>query len=51
LPGDVIVEINRRPVKNLADFRKIVADLADIKEAILFRIIRGGRKTYEAVKP
>ena len=50
-PGDVIVEINRRPVRNLSDYRKMTSELADTKEAILFRIIRDGRKTYEAVKP
>ncbi|HEX7342631.1 MAG TPA: Do family serine endopeptidase, partial [bacterium] len=50
-PGDVIIEINRRPIRNLSDYRKIASELADTKEAILFRIIRDGRKTYEAVKP
>jgi len=50
-PGDVIIEINRRPIRNLSDYRKMASELADTKEAILFRIIRDGRKTYEAVKP
>jgi len=50
-PGDVIIELNRRPVRNLSDYRKMAANLADTKEAVLFRIIREGRKTYEAVKP
>jgi serine protease Do len=50
-PGDVIVEINRRPVKDMEDYRKITSDLGDTKDAILFRLVRGGRKTYEAVKP
>jgi len=51
LPQDVIIEINRRPVKDLQSYRKIVAKLSDKKDAVLFRLIRNGRKTYEAVKP
>jgi len=51
LPRDVIIEINRRPVKDLQSYRKIVAKLSDKKDAVLFRVIRNGRKTYEAVKP
>jgi serine protease Do len=51
LMGDVIIEINRQPVENLQDYRKIVDELGDKKDAILFRVIRNGRKTYEAVKP
>ncbi len=48
--GDVIIEINRTPVKNLSDYRKITRDLGDTKEAILFRLLRGGRKTFVALK-
>ncbi len=51
IPGDVIIEINRKTVKNLQDYRKITDKIGDKKEAILFRVIRNGRKTYEAVKP
>ncbi len=51
LPRDVIIEINRRPVKNMESYRKIVSDFDDNKDAVLFRVIRNGRKTYEAVKP
>ncbi|RJP76407.1 MAG: Do family serine endopeptidase [Candidatus Zixiibacteriota bacterium] len=49
--GDVIIEVNRRPVKNMEDYRKISSDLGDTKDAVLFRLNRGGRKTYEAIKP
>lgn len=48
---DIIIEINRKPVKDLESYRKITAELGDIKEAVLFRIIRNGRRSYEAVKP
>jgi serine protease Do len=51
MPGDVIIEINRKTVKNLQDYRKITDKIGDKKEAVLFRVIRNGRKTYEAVKP
>ncbi len=50
-PGDVIIEINKQLVNNLSSYRKITSGLGDTKEAILFRLIREGRKTYEAVKP
>lgn len=50
-PQDVIIEINRRPVKDLQSYREIAAKIGDKKDAVLFRVIRNGRKTYEAVKP
>ena len=50
-PQDVIIEINREAIKNLQDYRKVASKLADKKDAILFRVIRNGRPTYEAVKP
>jgi len=49
--GDVIIEIDRRPVKDVKDFRNIAADLKGREKSILFRISRGGRKTFEVVKP
>ena len=49
--GDVIIEIDRRPVKDIKDFRKISEDLKDRKKNILFRISRSGRKTFEVIKP
>ena len=49
--GDVIIEIDKRPVKDVKDFRNIAADLKDREKSILFRISRGGRKTFEVIKP
>lgn len=51
VPQDVIIELNRRPVENIESYRKIITDIGDKKDAVLFRVIRNGRKTYEAVKP
>ncbi len=51
LPQDVIIEINRKSVENMQDYQNIVGKLVDSKDAILFRVMRSGRPTYEAVKP
>jgi serine protease Do len=48
---DVIIEIDRRTVDSISDFKQIAADLKDTKKAILFRIIRSGQKTFEAIEP
>jgi serine protease Do len=50
-PGDVIIEIDKRPVKDIKDFNKIADELKERKQSILFRISRDGRKTFEVVKP
>jgi Do/DeqQ family serine protease len=49
--GDVIIEIDRKPVKDIDDFKKISEDLKDRKTGILFRFVRSGRKTFDVVKP
>ena len=49
--GDVIIEIDRRPVNNINDFNNIAKDLKDREKSILFRISRNGRKTFEVIKP
>jgi len=49
--GDVIIEIDRRTVKDVDDFEKISKDLKDRTKSILFRISRNGRKTFEVIKP
>ena len=49
--GDVIVKIDRMEIKNLSDYREVVKKLEGRKEAILFRLIRNGVKTFEAVEP
>jgi serine protease Do len=48
---DVILEIDRKPVENLADFKTIANSLKDTKKAVLFRVIRDGQRTFEAVEP
>jgi Do/DeqQ family serine protease len=48
---DVIIEINRKPVNSMEDFRALAADLKSSEKAILFRVIRGGNKTFIAVEP
>jgi Do/DeqQ family serine protease len=48
---DVIIEIDRQPIKSVSDFRKVADSYKDRKKAILFRVIRNGQKTFEAVEP
>lgn len=48
---DVIVEIDRKPVSDIGDFRKVSSDLKNTKKAVLFRVIRNGQKTFEAIEP
>jgi serine protease Do len=48
---DVIIEIDRKPVTDMDDFRTISSSLKDAKKAILFRVIRDGQKTFEAIEP
>jgi Do/DeqQ family serine protease len=48
---DVIIEIDRHSVDTIADFRRAVAQLKNARKAVLFRIIRNGQKTFEAVEP
>jgi len=48
---DVIIEIDRKSVDNVADFKRIAAELKDGKKAVLFRLVRNGQKTFEAIEP
>jgi Do/DeqQ family serine protease len=48
---DVIIEIDRQPIKDIADFKRIANEYKDRKKAILFRIIRNKQKTFEAIEP
>jgi Do/DeqQ family serine protease len=50
-PGDVIVEINRKPIADLRTYRRIVADFDDSKGTLSFRLMRGNRETFEFIKP
>lgn len=49
-PGDVILEINRQPVRSVADLKRISAKLSQ-KEGALLLINRRGSKLFLAIKP
>ena len=48
---DVIIEIDRKTVDSMDDFREISKTLKREKRAILFRLIREGQRTFEAIEP
>lgn len=48
---DVIIEVDRKTVDNIADFKQVANRLKDSKKAVLFRIVRNGQKTFEAIEP
>lgn len=48
--GDVIIEIDRKPVDDVHGFKEIAAALRNSNKAVLFRIVRDGVKTFEAVE-
>lgn len=48
--GDVIVEINRKPVKNLSDFERVAKKIGK-KDNALLRIKRRGGKVFIIIKP
>jgi serine protease Do len=48
--GDVIVEVNRRPVRTLADFETATRDLKE-GERLTVRLERGDAALYVAVVP
>src|SRR5690554_5345180 len=49
-PRDIITEINRKQVRSVAEFRKVVAGLPD-NRAVSVRIVRQGRAIYLVMKP
>ena len=49
-PGDVITELNRHPVRNLADFRRLAGKLGK-KQTVLLYVNRQSRKLFIAIKP
>ncbi len=49
-PGDVITEINRQPVRNLVDFKRLTGKLGK-KQNVLLYVNRQGRKLFIAIKP
>jgi serine protease Do len=48
--GDVIIELNRKPVRNIDDFRRLSSALGE-DEAALLRIVRQGRRLFVAINP
>ncbi|MBI5492349.1 MAG: DegQ family serine endoprotease [Deltaproteobacteria bacterium] len=48
--GDVIKEIDRKPVKNVRDYSKLVTE-AEKNDVALFLILRGNSSIYVVVKP
>ncbi len=48
-PGDLIVEINREPVKNQSDYRRLMLDVR-AEDSILFLIKRGSSTLFFAVE-
>jgi serine protease Do len=49
--GDVIVQINNKPVKDLRGYNRLVKDIDEKGGAVSFRLLRGDRETFEFVKP
>lgn len=49
-PGDVITELNRRPVNSVEDFRDAAESLPD-DSAVSVRVVREGRAIYLVMKP
>ncbi|HNT98221.1 MAG TPA: PDZ domain-containing protein, partial [Elusimicrobiales bacterium] len=47
--GDLVREINRSPVRDAAGFRKAAAG-ADLREGVLFDLVRDGRPMYLSVQ-
>ena len=47
--GDVITEINRKPIENMDDFKRSLANIKNGR-TVLFLIRRGGTTIYIAVK-
>ena len=50
MPGDLILQINRRPIQNLADYREVLSDL-DKDARILLLINRQGKAFFLSIGP
>jgi serine protease Do len=49
-PGDVIIEINRAAVRNIADFKRLAARVGK-KDSVMLRLIRENRKMFVVIEP
>jgi S1-C subfamily serine protease len=47
--GDVILEIDKKVIKNIEDFNIVKMQL-EYKKSILFRVLRNGKKRFEVVR-
>lgn len=50
-PGDVLLELNRKPIHNVEDFKTASAGLDPEKSGVLVRADRQGRQLYLALQP
>jgi len=48
-PGDIVREVNRQPVRNLSDYRKIMASAAQSR-SILFLVQREDSSIFLALR-
>jgi len=48
--GDVITEINRKPIAGLRDYSKVAGNLG-AKESALVLVLRNSRSIYLTIKP
>jgi len=49
-PGDIITQINRKPVRNLREYRHITSKLGK-NESVLLLIVRGGTNMFVVISP
>ena len=49
--GDIILEVDKKPIKNEKGYKKVIKELENRKKAIAFLISRDGNTLYLAVKP
>ena len=49
-PGDVVVELNRKPVQSIEDFQRLSAKLGK-KDTVLLLIVRQGGRLFVAINP
>jgi S1-C subfamily serine protease len=49
MPGDVVLELNQKPVRDLAAWRQLSDGLDEDKQAVL-RVVRGRQMAYVALR-
>lgn len=49
--GDVISEVDRKPVHTLSEYAKIAEDIGETKEAVVLSVVRNGSWIYIEVNP